>query len=445
MRSVIFIKKSVWVLLTVHFLSTFTHGSWNEIYWGGEFENNEREYYFLREFDLPKSGPYLVSTSSYPRGDNRLKDLTETEMSCLEIISQILEPNTAKGLYIQLSKPDLVSKKQHIEALTAANNDGPSIPSIMYPQFVFYKPDIPKLIDTLRQLKHLRHLDLYQFTFDKPSFSDLCSISQLEHLGLPQCSTDDFLESVASLKQLSFLNASGTEISGKGFHWLTQLGKLEMLDLRGTKLNEDSLETLKEIKSLKVLLLAHSKVTDKHLKNIGELGGLTSITLHHTAITDAGLQYLARIKTLTYVSVYDTKTTQEGRKDLLTKIPGIAIDTERPPTRYGSDKFLPFSGYNGDLFAQYWLGKFNSKSAPVDALMWYLLCNEQIGNMSEKFQAEVQSSIVSLKGKLNQDQISDAEQKVGTIHQFQRNVKMEFQIKQYHGLPIYQYHFDEHK
>jgi hypothetical protein len=431
--------------LIFHFLSPAILGSWNEIYWGGEFENDEREYYFLREFNLPNSGPYFVCTSSNLRRDERLKDLSEDEMSFLEGIGQIIQPHSARGLYVQLSKPDSVSKRQHIEALTAANNDGPSIPSILYPQFVFYKPDIPKLIDMLRQLKYLRHLDLYQFTFDKPLFSDLCSISQLEHLGLPQCSTDVFLESVASLKQLSFLNASGTEVSGKGFHWLTHLGKLETLDLRGTKLDEESLGILKEIKSLKVLLLAYSKVTDKHLKNIGELGGLTSITLHHTAITDDGLRYLSGIKTLAYVSVYDTKTTQEGHKKLLTAIPGIVIDAERPPTHYDSDKFLPFPGYNGDLFAQYWLGKFNSKSAPVDALMWYLLCNEQIGSMSDKFQSEIRNCISTLKAKLHQEQISEAEQKVRAVHQFQRNVKMEFQTKQYHSLPIYQYHFQENK
>lgn len=445
MPSMIWIKNTILLSLTCHFLSPVSWGSWNEIYWGGEFENSERDHYFVREFYLPQSGPYIVCTTTDLGRDDRLNGLAGDERSCLESISRIIQPSIVRGLYFQLSKPESETGKRFVEAFTSVNYDEPAIPGVIYPQYIFRQIDIPKLIDTLGKLKYLRHLELYQFPLDKPMFSELCSLSQLEHLGLPQCTTDEFLESVASLKQLRFLNASGTEISGKGFHWLTKLENLETLDLRGTKLNEDSLETLKGVKSLKILLLAHSKVTDDHLKNIGELDGLTSITLHHTAITDEGLCYLSGIRNLSYVSLYDTKTTPEGHQKLSEVIPGIVIDTERPTTRYVSDMHLPFSGYAGDAFAQYWLGRYNTVSAPVDALMWYILCNEQIHSMSVGFQTEVRDLIAELKAKLKPEQISEAEQKVRAVHQFQRHVKMEFQIKQYHDLPLYQYHFQERK
>lgn len=74
--------------------------------------------------------------------------------------------------------------------------------------------------------------------------------------------TDDWLKHLAPLKELQWLNLSGTEVTDAGLMELAGFKKLQTLKLAGTEVTDAGLKELASLKELRILDLKKTKVTD---------------------------------------------------------------------------------------------------------------------------------------------------------------------------------------
>lgn len=109
-------------------------------------------------------------------------------------------------------------------------------------------------LELLRELPHLRGLDMRQIDFD--------SI------------TDRGLQSLASLTQLESLDLADLKISEQAVSYLRGLRGLRYLDMSGTRLTDRGMATLVELQSLQFLNVANTKLTEQAVPSIGQLVNL---------------------------------------------------------------------------------------------------------------------------------------------------------------------------
>jgi hypothetical protein len=294
----------------------------------------------------------------------------------------------------------------------------------------------------LALLNHLHHLELFQFPFDPGSFDVISRMSQLEYLGLPYDSTDESLEMIRKLKNLRFLNASGTKISGAGLSFLADLPCLESLDLRGTTLDIDSLGGLEKLKSLKILLLAFSNVSDRHLENARFPETLRSLTLHQTAISNGSIRFLTQLNGLEYLSIYDTMITDQGLAEL-TEYPGLVLDRNIPPTDSNVvHRMYRLQAFQGHVTSQYYVAALDRESNPSMSLMWYYLCRYQQEALNPLPRKNLPNQIATLEKKLSSSQIQWAQLNATALREIQHNAEFRNPIVRDYNLPVYQIRFE---
>jgi hypothetical protein len=156
----------------------------------------------------------------------------------------------------------------------------------------------------LRELKHLRILDL----FNTPT-------------------TDTGLRHIVPLTGLRTLNLAGTEISDSGLQSLKSFEALEELHLGWCNIGDDALPGLEGLPCLRVLDLRATRVTDAGLLHLSRIPTLEILGLAETAISGSGFKFLAdltrlRFLNLEYSDVSESCVTEFGEHGLgcLTKL-----------------------------------------------------------------------------------------------------------------------------
>lgn len=203
----------------------------------------------------------------------------------------------------------------------------------------FVKTDIDAV---MRQLKHLKHLDMVLFQPNTPvtdeQLKGLAVIKGLKLLDLNSPNvTDKALEIIGRHQHLEVLRIGG-KFTGSGLKALADLPHLRELEygssgtrggyseVQGFKkleklwtsgnLTEEDLKGIGKITTLKTLSIAHATVTDASLKELANLNNLKTLGLHDTEITDRGLKGLEGLMNLEHISLGRTKITSQGLKSL---------------------------------------------------------------------------------------------------------------------------------
>jgi hypothetical protein len=137
--------------------------------------------------------------------------------------------------------------------------------------------------------------------------------------------TDADLEYLRALKQLEWLNLSGTSITNKGLENIKGLSRLRKLDLNNTQITDEGLECLQDLKLLECLDLSETKITDDGLSRLKGHKQLKILILEDTKITDAGLKHLQEMNQMKRLCLGHTAVTSTEVGKLRKILPKVLI------------------------------------------------------------------------------------------------------------------------
>ncbi len=137
--------------------------------------------------------------------------------------------------------------------------------------------------------------------------------------------TDDSLELLLGLPEITHLGLGGTSITDSGLEQIARLKKLTFLFLGGTKVTGDGLIFLKDLDQLKEVYLSGSPVTDASLVQIEELSHLEKLWLDNTEVTDAGLQHFKKMTNLRELHLDETQVSDEAIAELTEALPDLKV------------------------------------------------------------------------------------------------------------------------
>lgn len=137
--------------------------------------------------------------------------------------------------------------------------------------------------------------------------------------------TDDQLENLAVLSELTGLGLIGTSIDGSGLVHLRGLKKLEYLNMDLTNLTDASLAYLKELNSLQSLYIGSPSITDAGIAHLKGMTHLKSLFLSSSGITDAGLEHLKELTELEVLVLRSSSVTDAAVEGLRPSLPRCQI------------------------------------------------------------------------------------------------------------------------
>jgi hypothetical protein len=106
---------------------------------------------------------------------------------------------------------------------------------------------------------------------------------------------NDVIEVVSSLRSLTFLCLSDTNLTDAWLARLENLVSLRELDLSRTRISDEALSSLLGMKQLKILNLDGTGATDAGLQQFGTLPRLRQLRLDRTEVTDHGALRLKKL------------------------------------------------------------------------------------------------------------------------------------------------------
>lgn len=157
----------------------------------------------------------------------------------------------------------------------------------------------------------------------------------------PSGITDGVMSYFARVKNLEWLDLTGTEITGSRLADLTSLRRLRLLDLQNTSIKEEYLGSLDELQSLEWLSLRGTQVSDNGVAYLVTMKSLRYLDVGETSVTDKSLLYLSQIKALKYLIVPDGNFTTQALCSLRERLPGCRITIERKADRAKLEGVLP--------------------------------------------------------------------------------------------------------
>jgi Leucine-rich repeat (LRR) protein len=143
--------------------------------------------------------------------------------------------------------------------------------------------------------------------------------------------TDDDLQEIETLSDLTNVRLSNTKITNATVRRLGNLSKLEQIDLSNTQITDDAIASLTTLQYLFSLDLSKTSITGSELPSLKSLQRLFSLSLDHTMINDRGLEYLEPLKTLRVLSLSNTQVSDRGLELLgsRTELIGLFSDADR--------------------------------------------------------------------------------------------------------------------
>ena len=193
-------------------------------------------------------------------------------------------------------------------------------------------------IETLSDLTNVR---LSNTKITKATVRRLGNLSKLEQIDLSNTQiTDDAIASLTTLQYLFSLDLSKTSITGSELPSLKSLQRLFSLSLDHTMINDRGLEYLEPLKTLRVLSLSNTQVSDRGLELLGSRTELIGLFLDNTNVTDNGLKHLNGMSNLSSLGLSGTNVTDGGLRSLsrLSSLEALGIG-ETPATKDGVLRF----------------------------------------------------------------------------------------------------------
>ena len=134
------------------------------------------------------------------------------------------------------------------------------------------------------------------------------------------------LSQETNLLQATFLNVAD-DFSDNDLKLLEPLSEqLAWLNLGRSSITDEGMQYIKGLKNLSKLHLEKTAVTDDGLANLSELERLQYLNLYGTAVSDNGLEHLKNLKNLSALYLWQSNATREGADRLKTEIPGLEIN-----------------------------------------------------------------------------------------------------------------------
>jgi hypothetical protein len=159
------------------------------------------------------------------------------------------------------------------------------------------------------------------------SLTRLHDLHNVVSLDLSECHgfTDAGLATLENLRGLRELNLTRVELQQRFL-------KLEA----GPKLTDEALDHVGKMTQLTNLSLEGNLITDDGLAKLAGLTNLVFLDLHRTRVTDKGLKHLEKMKRLKHLILTETQVTKKGIQELEAKmggIEGIVLDADEAVIR----------------------------------------------------------------------------------------------------------------
>ena len=127
--------------------------------------------------------------------------------------------------------------------------------------------------------------------------------------------------------QAQFLNVVDT-FTDEDLNLLLPLSEqIIWLDLGKTGITNQGLETVGKLTNLTKLHLENTDITDDGLSQLSQLNNLEYLNIYGTSVTDAGLKHLESLQKLRSLYLWQTNVTDEGVTGLLEVNPELYINT----------------------------------------------------------------------------------------------------------------------
>ena len=144
----------------------------------------------------------------------------------------------------------------------------------------------------LQECSRLEDLSLANTSIDDSGLMHLHPLRRLNHLVLERTPTSG-LQGLAALRELSFVNLSGTNVTAEGTQVLADLPELDYLILRGEKIGDAEAGKLGLCPRLRNLRVSETAVGDRGLQELTRCQSLEMLHVAQSRVTAAGLAGLA--------------------------------------------------------------------------------------------------------------------------------------------------------
>lgn len=174
----------------------------------------------------------------------------------------------------------------------------------------------------LAKLTRLRKIEFCALPFVSDTILDLLrDMSHLRHLDLRKTKiSDEGLKKLARLRSLRCLVLDDTDIGDAGLQTLAEYPALVQLFLRRTRVTDRGLEALEKNDHLRSLYLGENeKITDGGIASLGKMPNLVTLWLNETGVTNDGLARMAKpgaFPKLSWIMLAHAVITGEGLKVL---------------------------------------------------------------------------------------------------------------------------------
>ena len=184
-------------------------------------------------------------------------------------------------------------------------------------------------MECLTNLNQLTSLNLTATNVTNAGLANLEVLSQLQQLFLNDTKvTDAGLDHLKNLNQLHKLHLRNTEVTDAGLVHIKGLTQLKWLDIGGTQITNAGLVHLEVLSQLQQLFLNDTKVTDAGLDHLKVLAKLQWLYLGNTKVSDAGLKHIRGLTQLVFLGLYETNVTDAGLEhvEVLTQLRGLQLE-----------------------------------------------------------------------------------------------------------------------
>ncbi|EMI15503.1 leucine-rich repeat domain protein [Rhodopirellula maiorica SM1] len=188
----------------------------------------------------------------------------------------------------------------------------------------------PKLIDEdLDFLESLPKLD--QFSLEAAKITDngvatIANLKAIEKVGLTNCSgvTQNALVFIADNPRISEFQTEGIPLTNDGLKHLEN-SRLQYLRLARANLTDDCVESIKKMKQLTRIGIVFSTLSGSRLEELSEIPNLQWLELSFTDVGDNALQQIAEIQSLKCLTIVETPATISAVDNLKQKRPDLKV------------------------------------------------------------------------------------------------------------------------
>ncbi|HQR06812.1 MAG TPA: hypothetical protein PLN21_08325 [Gemmatales bacterium] len=175
--------------------------------------------------------------------------------------------------------------------------------------------DGDQVLAEISTLKHLQWIQLGNLTYTEKGLRQLAGSTTLKAVVMGNFSKDDDLKQIAKIRSLRtlYLNRN-KEMTDRGIRELAALKQLEWLDLSGTGVTDAGMKELAALKELSWINLSGTSVTDVTAAQLRSLNKLSHVDLAYTGVSQDGLREVAKIKGMKSLDMSGTEA--RGNKDL---------------------------------------------------------------------------------------------------------------------------------